>query len=95
MDAEFPFCAGSVLKWAKPDTLTSIHGRIIILIETGSDHDALEMRNQLLHDPELIIELLTTVRPWPKNIVKVNTHEMNKHMTIKRIMEYNNDEGKS
>lgn len=91
-EKRFPFSAGAMMKWASGDSLTSIQGRIVMIIETGNDTDALAMRNQLLHDPKLIIELLHTIRPWPKNIVKINTAEMNKHTTIKRIMEYNADE---
>jgi hypothetical protein len=92
MEKGFPFSAGAMMKWATSDMLTNIEGRIVILIEAGNGDDALAMRNQLLHDPKLIIELLSTMRPWPKNLVKVNTKEMNKRTSVKRIMEYGSNE---
>ena len=86
MAEEFPFRAGAVLKWLDADSLNTVLGRVILLIEAGDDDEAFSMRNDLWTDPKFLEELLSTVRPWPDNYIKVNTKEMNKHSTIKRIM---------
>ena len=89
MGKQFTFSAGAMLKWASGDALNSILGRVVLLIETGDANEALLMRNQLVADPKLFIELLETVRPWPDSIVTVNDEELNKHTSIKEIMEFN------
>jgi len=81
-----------MLKWASEDSLNTIIGRVIILIETGNQGDALMMRDQLMDDPKFLTELLTTVRPWPTSIVTVHTEEMNKHTSVKKIMRYGPDQ---
>ena len=86
MAEEFPFRAGALLKWLDEDSLNTISGRVILLIEAGNDALALSMRDELMTDPKFLKELLNTLRPWPDNYIKVNTKEINKHSTIKKIM---------
>lgn len=88
MAEEFPFRAGALLKWLDENSLNTVLGRVILLIEAGDDDSALSMRDQLSTDPKFLEELLRTLRPWPDDYIKVNTKEMNKHSTIKRIMGY-------
>ncbi len=86
MAEEFPFRAGALLKWLDGNSLNTVYGRVILLIEAGDDDTALLMRDQLSTDPKFIKELLTTLEPWPDDYIKVNTKEMNKHSTIKSIL---------
>jgi len=87
MAREFPFHAGALFKWVEGEP-NDIQGRVILLIESGKEDSALEMRKQLMTDPKLILELLETVRPWPSNIVKVNSEELNKHIRVREIFTY-------
>lgn len=88
MANEFPFLSGALFKWTRMDQMNAVQGRVLLLIQCGTDDEALEMRQEMFKKPELFIELLTTMRPWPVEIVNIDTDELNKHTVVKDIFPY-------
>lgn len=88
MPDEFPFLAGALFKWTSMDAPNAVKGRVFLLIQSENADQALEMRQEMASKPELFVELLTTMRPWHPEIVKVDTVELNKHTTVKDIFPY-------
>jgi hypothetical protein len=88
MATDFPFLSGALFKWTSMDKMNAVQGRVFLLIQTGTGDEALEMREEMFKKPELFIELLTTMRPWPVEIVNIDTDELNKHTVVKDIFPY-------
>jgi len=93
VENQFAFHAGSLFKVFEKEKLNSIRGRVILLIECVDESGALEMRKQLANDSRLIFELISTIQPWPTNIVTVNSVELNNHVSIREVFDITNDDG--
>lgn len=80
-----PVLAGALFKWTNSGDLSSTKGAVYLLIEAGSQEDAIEQRDQLARNPELFAELLTTMRPWHREMVKIDYEMLNRHCSVKDI----------
>ena len=82
------FLAGALLKIAKGNAPNDIDGRVFLIVEGKTEDICLEIREALVRKPECFVELLLTMRPWPRDIVTIDSKKLNQHTMIKDIIPF-------
>jgi hypothetical protein len=92
MSEQERFLAGAFLKVTTDEDLTSIQGRVFLLIEATSGDAALDIRSQLAKESYMWDELLKTMRPWPSEFVTIDNKRLNECTAIKDFFNLKNSD---
>ena len=85
MSEQETFLAGALLKWTNENEMNSVKGRVYLLIEGTTEEDCLKQRDHLAEQPELFVELLTTMRPWLREVITVDHALLSANTTVKSV----------
>ena len=80
-----PFLAGSRLGAGDAKNINKVVGQVFLLVASIDKDEALDMTKSLLNNPELIVELINTLQPWPTDIVEIDIGKLNGFQNIKTI----------